>query len=286
MLRYTHLTMESLFYGAVPWLAAAGYLVLGWLYWRDPMAASASASSKGRQAGLFLVIALHGVALLPNWFAREGLQFGFATAMSWTLWLAVSLTWVESWFQKLPPLARGIFPAAALAVLLPLAFPGPVLTGAHDIGFRAHMLLALLAYSTFTLAAASAGLMISMERALHRTKKLSIDSTGWWQGLPPLIGLDQTLVRIVTTGFVLLTLTLISGAMVNLSLGHGPLRFDHKTLFTLATWLLALVLLVGRARWGWRGKVAARWTLAGYATLLMAYVGTRFVLEVLLHRTG
>jgi ABC-type uncharacterized transport system permease subunit len=46
------------------------------------------------------------------------------------------------------------------------------------------------------------------------------------------------------------------------------------------------VLLVGRARWGWRGKVAARWTLAGYATLLMAYVGTRFVLEVLLHRTG
>jgi ABC-type uncharacterized transport system permease subunit len=196
--------MESLFYGAVPWLAAAGYLVLGWLYWRDPMAASASASSKGRQAGLFLVIALHGVALLPNWFAREGLQFGFATAMSWTLWLAVSLTWVESWFQK----------------------------------------------------------------------------------LPPLIGLDQTLVRIVTTGFVLLTLTLISGAMVNLSLGHGPLRFDHKTLFTLATWLLALVLLVGRARWGWRGKVAARWTLAGYATLLMAYVGTRFVLEVLLHRTG
>jgi len=259
--------MESLFYGAVPWLAAAGYLVLGWLYWRDPMAASASASSKGRQAGLFLVIALHGAALLPNWFAREGLQFGFATAMSWTLWLAVSLTWVESWFQKLPPLARGIFPAAALAVLLPLAFPGPVLTGAHDIGFRAHMLLALLAYSTFT-------------------KKLSIDSTGWWQGLPPLIGLDQTLVRIVTTGFVLLTLTLISGAMVNLSLGHGPLRFDHKTLFTLATWLLALVLLVGRARWGWRGKVAARWTLAGYATLLMAYVGTRFVLEVLLHRTG
>lgn len=278
--------MNSSFYGAVPWIAFAGYLWLTWLHWKGSPATSPPLGSRSRQAGLLLVIALHGASLLPNWFAREGLQFGFATAISWTLWLAVLLTWIESWFQRLPPLARSIFPIAAVSVVLPVFFVSPVVTGSLESGFRAHMLLAMLAYSTFTLATASAVLMITMERALHKTKKISMDDVDWWQGMPPLLGLDQTLVRVVFAGFVLLSLTLITGVAVSIDKGYGFLRFDHKTVFTIATWCLALTLLVGRRWWGWRGRVAARWTIAGYVTLLMAYVGTRFVLEVLLHRAG
>jgi ABC-type uncharacterized transport system permease subunit len=123
-----------------------------------------------------------------------------------------------------------------------------------------------------------------MERSLHQTKNFSIDQPGWWQGLPPLLGLDQMLMRVVLIGFVLISVTLISGVMVSLDRGYGFMRFDHKTVFTIFAWGFAAVLLVGRKWWGWRGKVAARWTLAGFVALLMAYVGSQFVLEVVLDR--
>jgi ABC-type uncharacterized transport system permease subunit len=73
---------------------------------------------------------------------------------------------------------------------------------------------------------------------------------------------------------------------VGVELGYGLLRFDHKTVFTIAAWMLSLILLVGRRWFGWRGKVAASWTLAGFIALLMAYIGSRFVLEVVLHRAA
>jgi len=248
MLRYTAFSMELSFYGAAAGLAAIGYLGLAWAHRRPSAGSQQMLSSAAGQLALLSIIGLHGASLLPNWFSRDGLHFGFATSISWTLWLAVLLLWIESWFQ--------------------------------------HMLLAMLAYSTFTLAAASALVMIAMERSLHRTKKIVIDQPGWWQGLPSLLGLDQMLMRVVLVGFLLITLTLISGVMVSINFGYGLMRVDHKTVFTIAAWILALTLLVGRRWFGWRGKVAARWTLAGFAALLMAYVGSRFVLEVVLHRAG
>jgi len=276
--------MNASFYGAVPILAALGYLTLAWTHRQGSSASVAPLSTRFGQTLLLVVIALHGVALLPNWFAQDGLVFGFATSISWTLWLAVLLLWIESWFQRLPPITQGVFLVAAVAAVLPLLFPGRELNIMLDAVFRVHMLLAMLAYSTFMLAAASALVMLAMERALHQTRKFDIDQPGWWQGLPPLIGLDQMLMRMVMVGFVLITLTLISGIAVSLDFGYGLLRFDHKTVFTFASWLLSLTLLVGHRWWGWRGKMAARWTLAGFITLLMAYVGSRFVLEVLLNR--
>ncbi len=275
--------MELSFYGAVPLLAAAGYIGLAWMH-RPDATLPPPLSSRGGQTVLLTVLVLHGAALLPDWFSRAGLHFGFATSISWTLWLAVLLLWIESWFQRLPPITRGVFLVATVAVLLPLAFPGWPLTQSLDLMFRAHLLLAMLAYSTFTLAAASALVMLAMEKALHSTRNFSIDRPGWWQGLPPLIGLDQMLMRMVLIGFVLISLTLISGMAVGLDRGVGMLRLDHKTVFTLASWGMALTLLIGHRWWGWRGRVAARWTLAGFAALLMAYVGSSFVLEVLLHR--
>ena len=277
--------MDGSFYGAVTVLAAVGYLGLVWVHRAGASEGAFSLSSRLGQAVLLLVLALHGASLLPNWFSREGLQFGFAVSISWTLWLAVLLLWVESWFQRLPPITRGIFLVATAAVVLPLFFPGRLLTSAVDGLFRAHLLLAMLAYSTFTLAAASALMMIAMEKALHQTKNFSIDKPGWWQGLPPLIGLDQMLVRVVFIGFVLITFTLISGVIVSLNRGYGWLRFDHKTVFTMLSWCAALTLLLGHRWWGWRGRVAARWTLAGFLALLMAYVGSSFVLEVVLKRS-
>lgn len=284
MLRYTAISMESSFYGAVTLLAGIGYLGLVWLHRSGNESAAMPLTSRAGQVLLLLVIGLHGASLLPNWFHQNGLQFGFAISISWTLWLAVVLLWIESWFQRLPPITRGVFFIAALSVLLPIIFPGKLLTSSVDGVFRVHLLLAMLAYSTFTIAAATALVMLAMEKALHQTRKFSIDQPGWWQGLPPLIGLDQMLVRVVFFGFVLVSFTLISGMAVGLERGYGLLRLDHKTVFTIASWGLSLTLLLGHRWWGWRGKVAARWTLAGFIALLLAYVGSSFVLEVLLKR--
>lgn len=276
--------MDLSFYGAVPLLAAAGYLGLAWMHRADAPAAGMPLATRAGQSFLLLVIGLHGLALLPNWFSADGLQFGFAVSISWTLWLAVLILWIESWFQRLPPITRGVFLVAALSAVLPIIFPGRPLTSSMDLMFRIHLLLAMLAYSMFTLAALSALVMLAMEKALHQTKNFSIDKPGWWQGLPPLIGLDQMLVRVVFLGFVLITFTLLSGVVVSLERGYGLMRFDHKTVFTIASWGLGLALLLGHKWWGWRGRVAARWTLAGFVALVMAYVGSSFVLEVVLKR--
>jgi ABC-type uncharacterized transport system permease subunit len=84
---------------------------------------------------------------------------------------------------------------------------------------------------------------------------------------------------------VLLTLTLATGVLFSEEIFGKALRFNHKTVFAILSWLIFGGLLVGRWRYGWRGRKALRWTLAGFVALLLAYVGSRFVLEVILGRS-
>jgi ABC-type uncharacterized transport system permease subunit len=97
--------------------------------------------------------------------------------------------------------------------------------------------------------------------------------------------MEKLLFRLIWIGFVLLSLTVLSGIVFSEELFGRPLRWDHKSVFALLSWLLFAALLVGRRWRGWRGKTALRFTLAGFATLVLAYVGSRFVLEVILHRS-
>jgi ABC-type uncharacterized transport system permease subunit len=102
--------------------------------------------------------------------------------------------------------------------------------------------------------------------------------------LPPLLAMETVLFRLITAGFALLTATLASGVFFSEQTFGRPLRFDHKSVFTIAAWLVFGGLLAGRVFFGWRGRTALRWTLIGFAMLMLAYVGSRFVLEVLLGR--
>jgi ABC-type uncharacterized transport system permease subunit len=96
--------------------------------------------------------------------------------------------------------------------------------------------------------------------------------------------MEKLLFRLIWIGFVLLSLTVLSGVVFSEQLFGRALRWDHKNVFALLSWLLFAALLAGRQWRGWRGKTALRFTLAGFATLALAYVGSRFVLEVVLHR--
>ncbi len=151
--------------------------------------------------------------------------------------------------------------------------------------FLPHLLAGTLAYGILMLAALHATLMTAAERALHGPggDAASLFSR-WLDRLPPLLVLERILFRFIAVGFVLLTLTALSGILFSEEIFGRPLRLDHKTVFTLISWALFGTLLIGRRLRGWRGRTALRLTLAGFAVLLLAYVGTRFVLEVILQR--
>jgi len=241
------------------------------------------------RAAILLPLLLHSILLAKGILLGPELRFGFGHALSVMLWLAVALYWVESLFVRLEGMQPLVLGLAALCAPLPAVFPGPMgHTYTHSIEFRIHLVLAMLAYSLFTLAALHAFLMALVEQRLHRGARRhggnSDPLTGPLSGLPPLLTLEALLFRIVGMGFVLLTLTLVTGAVFSETLFGRALQFNHKTLFAVLSWLIFAALLAGRHYRGWRGRIALRWTLSGFAVLLLAYVGSRFVLEVVLHR--
>jgi ABC-type uncharacterized transport system permease subunit len=96
--------------------------------------------------------------------------------------------------------------------------------------------------------------------------------------------MESLLFRIIWAGFILLTLTLASGVVFSEELFGKAATFNHKTVFGVVSWLIFAALLCGRHIYGWRGRVAVRWTLAGFLSLVLAYIGSKFVVEVILGR--
>ena len=269
-------------YGAV----VALYLLVAWREW-GTLSGSTERLPVWPSGALALAFVLHGILLWQAIIGSDQFHFGFAYALSATLWLTVLIVWAESYYSASRGLLLLVLPLAALASGLPVIFPGSVLGPATaSIVFRLHLVLAILAYSLLTIAAMQALLMATMDRRLHGD--LTSQRTAlarFLDRLPPLLAMETVLFRLITAGFVLLTATLVSGVFFSEQLFGRPLSFDHKTVFTIAAWLVFGGLLTGRLFFGWRGRTALRWTLIGFAMLMLAYVGSRFVMEVLLGRT-
>ncbi|MCD6026239.1 MAG: putative cytochrome c assembly protein [Solimicrobium sp.] len=233
---------------------------------------------------------IHGTVLWQEMNAAAGIQLGFALMLSTALWISVLAYWLENWQLPLDGLRFLVLPSAAVVVLLPIFFPGQLVSIAgKSVWFPFHIAIALLAYSTLTVAAFHAVLMTMQEARLRgRTGGASFFSVGWLglalARLPALLLMERILFRLVFIGFLLLSLTVLSGVIFSEKIFGVAVKWDHKTFFTLLSWLLFAVLLAGRKWRGWRGKTALSLTLSGFATLLLAYVGSRFVLEVILHR--
>jgi ABC-type uncharacterized transport system permease subunit len=280
-------------------LTAILYGALAVHFWRTRWRATAPRTpglARWERVAILAPLALHTALLYHDLFAGASLRFGFGQALSITLWLAVLFYWVESAFVNLEGMQALVLPLAAVCAALPAVFPGlqspPY---ASSFAFRAHLALAMLAYSLFTIGALHAMLMALLEGTLHGGKRRDGAGQGPHAGgagllagplssLPPLLTLERLLFRILGLGFVLLTLTLATGALFSEEVFGKAFRFNHKTLFAVISWLIFAALLAGRWRYGWRGRKALRWTLGGFVTLLLAYAGSRFVLEVVLGR--
>ena len=266
-------------------VASALYAALALHFWntRWRLGAVVQPGLRGwERAAILVPLAVHGALLYAEMFARAELRFGFAYALSVMFWLTVLFYWLESFIYELDALQAPALALAALAVPLPALFPGRVSGMAAAFEFRLHLTLAMLAYSLFTIAILHAVLMAVVERQLHRR------GAGAAGALPPLrtplLTLERLLFRLIGAAFALLTLTLATGIAYSETLFGRALRFDHKTVFAVLSWLTFGVLLAGRWLRGWRGRTALRWTLSGFVLLILAYVGSRFVLEVILAR--
>jgi ABC-type uncharacterized transport system permease subunit len=271
-------------------LAAIFYAALATHLWNTRWRGrDAAALAPLERLAILVPLGLHSFLLWNSLFAAEQLRFGFGQSLSATLWIAVTIYWVESLFVRVEGMQPLVLGLAALCVPLPALFPGfvmPVYTQSTE--FRLHLTVAMLAYGLFMIAALHALLMTLVERRLHGGAAGARAETGFLRGslanLPPLLTLESLLFRIIGLGFALLTLTLATGVVFSETLFGRAMRFDHKTVFAVISWLIFAGLLAGRHLYGWRGRVALRWTLAGFISLLLAYVGSRFVLEVVLHR--
>ena len=197
------------------------------------------------------------------------------------VWLTVVIYWIGNLFYRIEGLQALVMPVAAVCAFLPALLPAArALPNTELPVFQVHLMIALLAYSFFTIASLHVLLMAVIENRLHgRGLPTAL------QRLPALLTMETLLFRIILAGFVLLTLTLVTGIVYSEELFGKAMRFNHKTVFGILSWLIFAALLGGRWRYGWRGRIAVRWTLTGFLMLVLAYIGSKFVLEIILGKS-
>lgn len=266
-----------------PILASVLYAGLGGHFWYTRWHRSASPAIRTSMSGkerssIACALLLQGLALNGVLFVDGGLRFSFSLALALMLWLAVLIYWLESFRSRMDGLQPAVLPIAALCALLPLFFPQTrLIVHANASGFKLHFLAAMLAYSLFTLSALQALFMSIVERRLHQKVM-----TPFLSSLPPLLRMETLLFQLIGAGFLLLSIALASGVLFSEAIFGKAMPIDHKTVFAFASWGIFAALLVGRKVYGWRGRMALRWTMTGFLFLLLAYIGSRFVIEILL----
>jgi len=232
-----------------------------------------------RTLALWLVslgLLLHAWLLYEGIFSHPGLNLAFFNALVLTSWTVIALFLTSSFTKPVENLGLVLLPVAALTLALEVGFPSPAfLRPAVGWGIKIHVLISMLAYSLLTLASVQAILLAIQDHHLRRRQ-----TGGFIRALPPLQTMESMLFEMIGTGFVLLTLALLSGFafLENMFAQH----LVHKTVLSTLGWLMFGSLLIGRFRYGWRGKTAIIWTLSGFVTLILAYFGSKLVLELLL----
>jgi ABC-type uncharacterized transport system permease subunit len=230
------------------------------------------------RALLLVAWLLHALALAEGLFGQPQ-RFGFAPALSTTVWLGVTVYAIESGLIPQLKVRWALAAMGSAAVLLALAFPGTSYPRIASPWLPLHWALGLASYGLFASALVHGWLMGRSERSMRSAHPND-------SGLP-LLTLERLTFRFVEAGFILLSASLLAGWFFAETLygpNLGPL-WNHKTIFSLLAWLTFAGLLVGRARLGWRGRKARNVLYVGSGLLLLGYAGSRFVLEVVLHRS-
>lgn len=250
--------------------AAAAYAV--------PAAAAGRLSPRAARGAIGLAWLLHGL-LLAWGLLGDSPRFGFAPALSVTAWLVAAVYAVESHVYPQLQTRWTLAALGAVTVVLALLFPGQALHASASPWLPLHWALGIASYGLFAAAVVHAWFM---NRTEDRIRLAADPHSGM-----PLLTIERLTFRFVGAGFVLLSATLLVGILFGESLyGTGTAwKWDHKTVFSVLSWLTFAILLLGRSRFGWRGRRAARILYTGSGLLLLAYAGSRFVIEIILGRS-
>ena len=230
---------------------------------------------------------LIGIGLLAHFTILKAsisfnpMNLGFSNALIATSFFSILIFWILNFnknFNYLQPFL--LTPSAFLLIIHPLFVSNHFLTTDLSPLFMTHIAIALLAYSLFTFSAYVAIFILIFEKKLHQKKKIDMILSGF----QPLIEMENFLFNINKIGFILLTITLLSGILFSEQLFGTPLQFNHKTVFSILAWLIYGLLLVGKRLYGWRGRNSIYISLTAFVFLLLSYLGSKFVLEIILHR--
>jgi ABC-type uncharacterized transport system permease subunit len=281
--------MDILDYSSYRWLPPALYLLLLFaLSVKPKVKAESSLWNPLIQIVILIILLIHGADLHDSVFTPEGFVFGFAQDLSLIAWVGLAFYWFQSWLLPIPSLRWLAVLFALVCASLPELYPGVLISAraVSDPWFKAHFIVANMAAGLLSLAALHAILMSIQDRALHRQLGIIPNSRvgHWLEDLPPLMTMESILFNMLYVGFFFLSLTVFSGVFFSQTLFGKPFVFDHKFIFGFLSWLLFASLVIARWRIGLRGRIAVRWVLGSYVTLLLAYVGSNFVLEVILRK--
>jgi len=222
---------------------------------------------------------LHALLLERTVLSPAGLHLGLFQAISLTGWAMTLLQMGAALLRPAASLGFVVLPIAAAGAVAGAALPsGPTLPEHLGAGIEAHIATSVLSASTLGIATCQAIALYVQERRLRARR-----SPGLSRFLPPLQLQESLLVQLLAAGFFLLSLSLATGIVFieNLFAQH----LVHKTVLSIVAWLTFATLLAGRWYLGWRGRTLTRWTLTGYGVLLLAYFGTKLVLEIVLGRS-
>lgn len=227
-------------------------------------------------AGTAALVAHACLLFLPT-LTGHPLSTHFFAALSLVAWAMAAVMTITQARTRARVMLAMIWPIAAFAAVLDLLVPNVPGSMAAGWQIRLHVVIALSAYAILSIAALQALVVAWQEHSLRR-KRFGLII----RALPPLSAMEELLFQYIVAGFALLTLTVLSGALFieNLLAQH----LMHKTILTVLAWAVFGMLIFGRWRFGWRGRTAVRWTLVGMGVLLLAFFGSKFVIEILLGR--
>lgn len=264
-------------------MALIAILSYGFTTMRLGMSVSQGTGETTEQLRLTLVVALiavlfHAIYLYNSIVVDIGINLGFFNTLSLLGWVIAFVLISGTLWRPVLNLGIAMFPGAALTVILMMIFPSQQhITPISNWPMKVHVLSSILAYSLFALAAVQVILLRIQDHALRNRK-----ATGFVRALAPLQTMETLLFQMITLGFVILSFSLLTGAIYITDMFDQHLA--HKTVLSIVSWAVFAILLWGRWRHGWRGHKAMIWTLSGFVILGLAYPVTKFILEIILQR--
>jgi len=224
----------------------------------------------------FIGVLLHAVPLYQNLVSVSGINMGVFNAFSLITWTITLLLLISSLSKPVENLGIALLPIAAIAIFLDSRYQTVrFLTDQFSSELTIHILVSMLAYSLFALASVQAILLAIQDHHLHQRHP-----GGFIRALPPLQTMESLLFEMIAVGFILLSLALLTGFAFLENMFEQ--RLVHKTVLSIIAWFVFGTLLWGRYRFGWRGQKALIWTLSGFVVLMLAYFGSKIVIELIL----